>query len=441
MKYQNIIELFQLNSSSGGPTVNLLENSYPYDISKEAFKAAISLKEDADIYFIKRIMEKLYATGFYKTYEICRILNAFLPNYGKPNVNDFMVNISNQNQYINYDYFHKYFEVIGDNTIKDFLYNDIWCYKPDQQFKAIKVYKEYLEQNPNEEMRTLIKDILRTGSIIENFREYEIKRFISLCQNKYAKSFLLDWEKDKVFIFKIYSFNEIELCLEYINSIDKYDESIINFAVDFLRKYKLIFFTAKDKEVIKKEDISAIINLFFRDNNIHFDLTSGDAIWHLLKVLEFGAVCKKQTFQDKLDLVEFLTQHPKEDRIINSLIKTRVLINLSGKEVINLYKEIEKYPLENPSCELEIYEALSDFINNKWEKILTDNHKDEELSTLMYAGILEAIDITENKMTVEEFIDKNDSIKELLEEIKKNNIEDFNLNTEIKIYKKEKNNN
>lgn len=435
MKYLSIFNLFRLVNSVG-QNINLLESN---DISKEALKEALTLTNE-EINTVKDIIQKIYSNHRISDYEITKILEIFLLNFKKEHVVEFMTNKAQQGKYINYETLNDYFELIQDEEKRKFLYDKvIWDYDTENQFKAIRIYKESIEKYPSEEMRATIQDILRTPIIVEKYRVYEISVFISLCQNKHTASFLLEREKDEVDIFASYSFPIIEICLNYINKIGECDESIINFAIDFLRKYHIRLFCSKDREDPTIESIEEIINLFFHDNNIHFDLTSGDTIWRNLKELENEKVNMYQTFEGKKQLIELFTQYPKNNRILNILLNRSLVIHLDGSEIVSLFRELAKNPLEIPSCEEEIYEDLKDFIYTRWyEDILKKISNEEEMKKAVYNGILEIANVTEYKMTVEEFINKYESTKDLLENLKKNNIEDFDLKTEIKIYKREK---
>ena len=286
--------------------------------------------------------------------------------------------------------------------------------------------------------RKAIKDILKTETIISNYRDYEISVFISLCQNKYALSFLLERSSDYIDILANYSFTNIETCLKYLNKIGEMDESIISFAVDFLRKYNLRLFCEKDNPDPSIENIEEIINLFFNDNNIHFEINDIDAIWHYLEVLEDIEVTKNQTFAGKKALIDFLTVYPKENRIVSLLINNQMLKYLDGKDVITLYNEIAKNPLQNPSCEELIYNELSTISGNNLNKLLNEQISFKELSNYLYQEILKVSNVTEYVMTVEEYLKKCNSINELLQEIKKNKINEFDLNTKLRMYQIEK---
>lgn len=433
MKYQDIEDFFLLSNYAEEEEVNLLETSL---ISKEAFKIALSLKEE-EMNALKLTIQEIYLCKFYQKEEMAHILNIFLLNYQKKYVFEFMGNKGDTRKYIDYVTLEELFAEIQDDKVREFLYNDIWNYSSKMQLKAIRIFKESIKKYPGTEAEATIREILGNEVIIKYYRDYEISVFISLCQNKYAKQFLLEHNQDQINILEEYTFPNIETCLKYINSIRDNDESIIEFAVNFLKKYNLRLFCSNGKTEPTIEDIGSIIDLFFADNNIHFDLDSNESIWKHLRDLDEDLVSTKQTMEGKKALIQFLTENPEDDRIRNLLLGRKVLINMDGTKIIELYNEIIKNPLENPSCELAIYEELRTTLVDKIDEILYGYTEPTKIESILYEKIKECANITEYITTVDEYLKKCDDIRDLLDELKKNEIDDFNLKTEIKIYKRE----
>lgn len=241
------------------------------------------------------------------------------------------------------------------------------------------------------------------------------------------KSFLLE-NSENDDIFQKYTFEQIETILEYLESLKELDPSINKFALEFLKKFNLTLFLSADKSNITIDAIKEIINLFFIDNNIHFEVNDGSAIWRYLEIMQNIPSNEELPFASKKRLIELLVQVPEDNSILNLLISSKLLIDLKWDLIVDIYKEIASKPIKNKGCRDLIYNALDDFFENNYFFVQENNDK-------IYKKMLEKINIVEYQMTIEEYLKTAWSINDLLEKVAENNIDDVELSTEIKIYR------
>lgn len=428
MKYDTIIDFFKIHIDLG-KDINLLVD---YAINEKGFKALLRL--DSETQKILRIaMAKLYRTGDYSEYELAKILNTLLINIHHETTKEFLEKWLNSYREITSNELPNILASLDDTDSRNFLYiEEIWFLPIDQQTKALRIYKSLKSENASSEVIARATTILKVPIITKNFRDYEINVLISKTESPYALDFLTNIKKDQSNMLNNYTFEEIQTILDYLNSIKEMDESINEFALEFLRSFRIKLFISKDRPELTKESITEIINLFFLDNNIHFDILKNFNLFDKIHLIEQNENTKTEYFQTKKDLIDLIIQNYHVTRFSEILITSKTLSKLSWEFIIEFYHKIESKPISNPACENLLYNSLSSFFKNDFSNSCYPNSSKE---SECQKKLEELINVTEYTVTVEEYLKKCDTINELLHEIKQNDIKDVELTTQMKIYR------